>query len=123
MLKVKKGITLISLIVTIIVLLIISAVIIATLTQEDKNVIEESREIKEATEVAQEKEILTNILIEIDNRVFSGTPQEITDAKRLYIQDALTNEGVTNFEVNDTSVNIGKRTYNYSDLLPGFSSI
>ena len=53
--KEKKGITLIALAITIIVLLILAGVTIATLT-EDNGILKRAKEAKEDTEIAEEKE-------------------------------------------------------------------
>ncbi len=56
-LKSNKGITLIALVVTIVVLIILASVSIATLTG-DNGIIGQSKEAKEQTEIAEEKEIV-----------------------------------------------------------------
>ena len=56
-LKTQKGITLIALVVTIIVLIILASISIATLTG-DNGIIQQSKEAKEQTEIAEEKEIV-----------------------------------------------------------------
>lgn len=124
MYKNNKGITLITLVVTIIVLMILAGIVVSSLTQEDKNIVDKSKEVRESTEIAQEQEILKNILIEVQNRVFTGANEtEITNAKISYINDALINEGIIDAEVSTSSVKIKTRTYNYSDLIPGFSNL
>ena len=114
----KNGITLITLVITIIVLTIIAGIVVASLSSEDKNIVDRSKDSREFTEVEQEKEILQSILIEIDNRYF-----EDTDAKISYISDALFNEGINNFEIFTDYVSIKDRTYYYSELMPGFNSL
>lgn len=116
--KDKKGITLIALVITIIVLLIISGVVLVTLTNEDKNIVEQSKEVRTNTEIIQEEEILKNILIEVQNKKFQG---EILKNKKEYIEKALTEEGITNFEVTNNSVIIKAREYIYSELIPGYT--
>lgn len=118
MYKKKTGITLISLVLTIIILMILAGIVIATLSDEDKNVVDRSKEVKESLEIDQEKEILQKILIEIENKYFADT-----NSKILFMTDALTNEGVTDFEVFATSVRIKSREHNFSDLVPGFTSL
>ena len=55
--KTQKGITLIALVVTIIVLIILASISIATLTG-DNGIIQQSKDAKEQTEIAEEKEIV-----------------------------------------------------------------
>ncbi len=116
--KNNKGITLITLVITIIVLTILASVILSSLTSEDKNIVERSKESKNNLEVGQETEILKGILIEIQSKQFNDS-----QAKIEYIEDALTNEGISDFEVGTESVSIKDREYTYTDIFPEFSGI
>ena len=57
MIKKEKGITLIALVITIIILLILAGITIATITS-DNGIIKNANEAKEQTEIAEEKEIV-----------------------------------------------------------------
>ena len=59
----QKGITLISLIVTIIVLLILAGISIATLNG-DSGIIKKSKEAKEQTEISEEKEVVDRATVQ-----------------------------------------------------------
>ena len=60
----NKGITLIALIITVIVLLILATITIATLTGEDGGIIDEATRAEHNTEVADEKEIIEASLLQ-----------------------------------------------------------
>ena len=70
-LKNHKGITLIALIVTIIVLLILAGVTIGTITGQ-KGTIKQANDAKDQTEIAQEKEILNNAVVYAIGKDTSG---------------------------------------------------
>lgn len=114
----NKGITLITLVITIIILLIIAGVVVATLTSDDRNLIKRTKDTKGFIEEGQEKGIIEAVLIEVENKFFSST-----DAKREYIEDALTSEGIENFTILNDHISISDRTYYYTDILPGFSGL
>ena len=61
--KKNRGITLISLIVTIIVLLILAGISIATLNG-DSGIIKKSKEAKEQTEISEEKEVVNRAIVQ-----------------------------------------------------------
>ena len=118
--KSQKGITLVSLVVTIIVLIILAGVSINILLGNE-GIITKARQAKENTILAQEEEsrqlnTLLSQLNQIDESTGNtggtggDTDEEFTNFKRI-IATALTNEGVTTSE-NDTAEvmaeNIGK---------------
>ena len=70
-LKNSRGITLIALIVTIIVLLILAGVTIGSITGQ-KGTIKQANDAKEQTEIAQEKEILNNAVVYAMGKDTSG---------------------------------------------------
>ncbi len=113
----KKGITLISLVVTIIVIIILASIVIAVLTSEDKSTIKRATEAKNSFEESQEIDILKVIFFELENKSLT-TAEE----KRTYITNALTDEGIEDFEVFDQYIRIKDRQYQYSEIA-GFDSI
>lgn len=119
MFKSTKGITLVTLVITIIVLTILAGIVVASLTSEDKNIVRRSQESKEDLETDQEKEILESILVEVDNKFFENN-EAGNNAKIAYITDALTLEGVKDFEVFIDYVTIKDRIYYFTDIMPDF---
>lgn len=111
MINSKKGITLIALVVTIIVLLILAGVVVASLTNEDKGIVDRTREARSSVEESQERDILRTIFLEMKNRDMTN-PAEI----QLYIENALTAEGVTDFVVDSSTVKIKSREYNFDEF-------
>ena len=66
LLKNRKGITLIALVITIVVLLILAGVTIATLTG-DNGILTQAGKAKETTEIGEEKEIIGLSVIQATN--------------------------------------------------------
>ena len=94
-LKYSKGITVISLVLTIIILLILAGITIATLTGEN-GFINNANNAKKQTEIAEEKEIIDRATIE----AIGGNKRGILTQKELQEQlDKITSKG--NTEVSD----------------------
>ena len=100
------------------VLLILAAVVINTLTNEDKNIVDRSKDTKSSFEESQEIEILQKILIDMQSLKFSNENSAID-----YISDSLNNEGITDYEVFKDYTIIKDREYQYSELIPDFSGL
>ncbi len=129
--KEEKGITLIALVITIIVLLILAGVTIATLTG-DNGILTKANEAKEQAEIGKEKEIVqlaatavisTNNVIEKDslqnelNRIVGDRKTEVydynqklqvyfTDSKRYYEIDKNSNVELINVTNGEKKINI-----------------
>ena len=112
----QKGITLIALVITIIVLLILAGVSIAMLTGEN-GILSRATEAKEATRGGEVKETVT--LAATNNagvEHIGGTKQTKTDViTQLHNDEKLTDSEVTTLEENDTIV-IGGITIDFSVL-------
>ena len=74
----KSGVTLISLVVTIVVLIILSGISIATLDGEN-GIISKSKEAKKKAEIEEERELLINKLLETSTDKDSQSPDKIPD--------------------------------------------
>ena len=74
----KSGVTLISLVITIIVLIILSGISIATLLGEN-GIISKSKEAKKKAEIEEEREILIKELLETSTDKDSQSPDKIPD--------------------------------------------
>ena len=86
--KKERGITLIALVITIIVLLILAAVSIATLTGEN-GIIGKANEAKAQTEVGNLKEMVQTDILEYQAQSKSGdiTPEQLRDVLDKYFKD------------------------------------
>ena len=91
----KKGITLISLVVTIIVLLILAGVSVSMLTGQN-GILTRAAESKEKTEIASERE---EIQMVISNTIYNDNEYKELEKEKLQIE--LDKEGVKNSEVID----------------------
>ena len=113
--KNKKGITLITLVITIIILMILATVVIASITDEDKNIVNRSKSTKKDFEVKQETEILQKILVDMQNYNYIDTAAKID-----FISSSLSAEGITSFQVFENRAIINETEYFYNILVPGF---
>ena len=95
----KSGITLISLVVTIIILLILAGITIATITG-DNGIIKNASDAKEKTEISEEKEIIDRATIQAMGNNSRGNIVEDELQEQL---DRLTDNGKT--EVSDNGEN------------------
>lgn len=112
--KNSKGITLIALVITIIVLLILAGISIATLTGEN-GVLTKATTAKEQSEIADAKEqAKLDIATEIAERIETGRSTDLSDSD---IQKILTNKDYVE-EAKETSFisKKGKHEIPYSDL-------
>ena len=94
-----KGITLIALVITIIVLLILAGITIGTLTGEN-GILSNTLSSKEKTEIANEKEIVEIAAVEAKRRDKFG---EVTKTRLQIALDENTEKGITNVE-NDEEI-------------------
>lgn len=87
----NKGITMVALVVTIIILLILAGISVATLTGEN-GLIKKAQQAKEESEIATEKEILDQAIIQAmgQNRQGNLTQDNLQNAL-----EELTKEGAT----------------------------
>lgn len=113
--KKKKGITMIALIVTVIVLIILAGVTMNALKSDrDLNVIDEAKRTKDDTMKAQEKEILTAILVSLKNKDTS----KMTDSDKMaYIKNEAAREGLNITIITNRLIIIQKREYTYKELI------
>ena len=95
----NKGITLIALVITIIVLLILAGITIGTLTGEN-GILSNTLSSKEKTEIANEKEIVEIAAVEAKRRDKFG---EVTKTRLQIALDENTEKGITNVE-NDEEI-------------------
>ncbi len=116
--KNKKGITLITLVITIIILMILATVVIASITDEDKNIVNRSKSTKKDFEVKQETEILQKILVDMQNYNYIDTAAKID-----FISSSLSAEGITSFQVFENRAIINETEYFYNILVPGFEDL
>lgn len=107
-LKKNRGITLIALVITIIVLLILAGVTIATLTG-DNGILTKARKAKEETEQAQDNEIqnLEDMVMLIDNKKIEQMPD---DEQHVELKTF-----ITKWKVNDEDRSIILPIYEYKD--------
>ena len=112
--KANNGITLIALVITIIILLILAGISIATLTGEN-GLLTKATTAKEKTEIEDAKEqAKIDIATEIAERIEAGQSTDLSDAD---IKQILTNKDYVK-EAKDTSFTTKKSGYEilYSDL-------
>lgn len=114
----KKGVTLITLVVIMIVIMILTGVIVSVMSDEDKDIIDMSKEVRSSTEEKQEREILEEIFFEIQNKEYLKNAASLDQEN--YIKDSLNDIGVKNYELFSTYIKIESRTYDYNEFLPGF---
>ena len=98
----KSGITLITLVVTIIILLILAGITIATITS-DNGIIKNANDAKEQTEIAEEKEIVDRATIQAmgNNKRGNLVKDELQDEL-----DRITNVGKTDVEDSSDEFNV-----------------
>ena len=92
----QKGITLISIVITIIVLLILAGISIATLNG-DSGIIKKSKEAKEQTEISEEKEVVNRAIVQAIGNNKKG---DLIESKLQEQLDKIASSGKT--EVTDT---------------------
>ena len=114
-LKTKNGITLIALVITIIVLLILAGVCIATITGEN-GLLERTRIAKEKTDQAQAKE--NNELSNYENVIDEVTTNSNRDAVKINGNILWTNpDSTANFDAQTISLSDNIENYNYYQVI------
>lgn len=107
-----RGITMIALVITIIVLLILAGVTVATLTG-DNGLLQKATNAKEETEIGEEKELIERAVIVAEMNIKINNSNGLTKS---ILDEALKNQGATSYRVDDVDEGLAvtlksKRTY------------